>query len=688
MWSDPSPREALVSVRPYWLYLCLFSGVALLTLSCRTGPVAEGRPYLAERFNGHATAHLYADGFEDLSLQEKVLSYHLYMAAIAGGPIAYDQNNQHHLSIKGLMEYLVGNQGKLPADLQEPILTYAKLVWIHHGNHHARTTKKFLPPFTYEDLKRAISAAGGDQALLNLADRLRQAMFDPTFQSAVTVKSPPPGEDIITASANNFYEGVTLEEVERFYERYPLNSKVVKEDGKLREVAYRAGGDGVPPGLYAAYLTEAIKHLEAALPYAEPKHREALERLIRYFRTGEPQAFREYNIAWVQSDPTVDTINGFIEVYKDARGQKGEYEGLVYFRDVETTVLMKGLADRAEAFEEKMPWEDRFKRRGFTPPVSNAVTVLMETGGAGPISWSGINLPNAQDIRETYGSKSILLTNAIRARRQVVGGRLAEEFATTEEERQAIHRYGSGASDLLVAMHEVLGHASGKVSPDLPGDPADHLKEYYSTLEEARADLVALWHIWDSALAELGVQDLEAVAREAYRDYLRDDLIQLRRMAQGEELEEDHMRGTHMIVNFLRERGAADLISRDGKHYLIVMDFDKMRDGVGVLLAELMRIKATGDYEAIKTLVEDYGIRFDPTLRDEVLRRVEELGLPVEVAFIMPKLTPEYDADGRIQDVTITYPDDFAAQMLWFSELEAPVNVLAGTPRLTTTASP
>jgi len=669
------------------IVVCL---AASLVMTCERKPME--RKVLLERVQDVAVLQLYADGLERLSPKEKIFAYYLYKAAVAGRDICYDQNHKDALEIRDLLEGIVTHPAGIPKEVLEPILTYAKLFWIHNGPYNTRTFRKFVLAVSEDAFLHAARIAQNHGADLGLRpgetldaklQRLRRVIFDPNDQPLVANKNPGPGLDIITGSANNFYENVTLQDLAHFPEKYPLNSKVVKVDNVITELVYRAGSDDIPAGLYAQELQQVIENLQKALPYTSEKQQAALRHLIRFFQTGDPEDFRQYNIAWVQDDPTVDTINGFIEVYKDARGAKGEYEALVGYRHEEMTAIMKQLAAHAQYFEDRAPWRDQYKRRGFQIPVANAIDVLTETGGAGPISWSGINLPNEQALREKYGSKSFLLINIMKASQEAIGSLEAREFAATDEERELEARYGWPARLALVAMHEVLGHASGKASEKLKDDPSTYLREYYSTLEEARADLVALWNFFDDKLLQLGVIPDKRCGEAAYHRYVRSDLTQLRRVTAGDQFEEDHDRATHLIVNYLRDRTEAiETLNKDGKLYLQVQDVAAMRHGVGELLAELMRIKAEGDYNSAKALIDRYGIKFNPEWRDQVVKRAKEIGLPNFVAYCMPKLTPVTDSQGNVIDVKIRYPMDFTAQMLEYSK-ESRVRKTPGSVRET-----
>lgn len=659
--------------------LLMLSMLAAIVMGCKNRSATLQQEYYLETVRDVAVVQLYADDFRKLAPRQKILAHHLYRAAVAGREIATDQTNRYSLEIRSLLEDLYTHAPGIDPRVLRKIHEYLKLIWIHGANYNIRTFKKLLPEFTFEELREAVyKSAAQNPTLWNLdpvsleakLERLRRPIFDAGFEPMCTSKSPAAGQDILQASANNYYENMTLAEANVFPERYPLNSKMTKVDGVILELPYRTGVAGIPPGLYARPLAQVIYYLERALPYAGARQQQALRHLITYYRTGDPEAFRQYNIAWVQDDPTVETINGFIEVYKDARGIKGAWEGLMCFRDEQTSALMRSLASQAQYYEDRAPWPEEFKRRSFNPPVANAVTILCETGDAGPISWSGINLPNAQEIREKYGSKSFLLINGIRASQATLGSLAANEFLYDARDRELAKKYGGEAALALVAMHEVLGHASGKASATLSKDPSAHLQEYYSTLEEARSDLVALWHLWDEKTVELGIISSPQVAEVAYKNYALGDLLTLRRVPEGDRLEEDHMRAEHLIVSFLRERGAIIDRRRGGKVYLEVEDVKQMRQGVGELLAEIMRIKATGDYLAGRNLVESYGVRFNTDWRDQVIARAKAIGYPNEIAFVMPTLVPVFDESGEITAVDVSYPRDLTQQMLDFRKQE------------------
>lgn len=616
-----------------------------------------------------------AGGWDGLSLQDKTLAYHLYRAAIAGDRIAYDQRYAHNLAIKDLLEGILEHADGVDAPVLDALRQYTKLFWIHHGVHNAITARKFVPTFTPEELAAAarkaqqngaaLCAPAGEECLTALLERLRRPLFDADFEPYTVQKTPPEGQDILTASANTFYEGVTMADLRGFRDRYPLNSRVTKRGGAVAEQVYRAGGNGAEPGLYAAELGRVVRHLRDALPFANESQRRTLEHLVRYFETGEPQAFRDYNIAWVAEDPPVDAILGFIESYGDARGAKGTWEGIVMFVDRARTSMMQRVAENARYFEERTPWEARFRRSEFRPLVANAVTAVTETGDGGPISPAGINLPNEQAIREQHGSRNFFLTNVTDANDQASGGRVADEFAWSPEEAAEIHRCGRWTWSALVALHEVTGHASGRVETE--GDPHQHLRQYYSALEEARADLVALWHLHDPKLLELGILPDAACADAGYRAFAMSALAGLRKVPVGDSIEEDHMRARALIVGWAIDKGGIVEERRDEHFFLRVPDPQAMRRAVGELLSELQRIKATGDFDAIARLVERYGTRLNTAWRDDAVARCARIGLPRSFAYVSPRLVETRDDSGRITDVRVEPPASFEALMLEWS---------------------
>ncbi len=633
-----------------------------------------------ERVGQTGFVQLTAPSFDALPLKDKIDAYWLVMAAIAVNPIVYDQNSRYGFEEKRLLEGILTHSQGIDPKLLKKITDYTKLFWGNRGNHNAFTSTKFVPDFTPAELKAAAEQALKNGAPLGPGARLdrellelEKPIFDPNFEPMLTVKNPSRGDDPLEASANNLYQGVRLVDLKGFTEKFALNSRLVKKNGKLLEEVYRAGTpDGkIQPGLYAAELGHAIRYLKQAILYAGEPQRRALRDLIRYYQTGSPADWRQFNIDWVKDNPAVDFTNGFIEVYKDPRGLKGAQQAYVSVIDAKMNRLMKGFASNAAYFEQRAPWEEKYKLEKPQPPLANAVEAVIETGDFS-LDTIGENLPNEAEIHDKYGSKSFMFTGSTRALNSAAGDAARREFCATREEFDRARKYGDLAEDLYTALHEVIGHGSGKMNPKLTHEPAYYLKEYYSTLEETRADLMALWNFFDPKLIEMGAMPNEEVARAAYDGEARAALVQLREVPNGDTIEEDHRRGTQLIVNFIHDKtDAIQPVERDGKVYLAVKDYPKMREGVGMLLAELMRIKAEGDYDAAKALITRYGIHFNTVWRDQVVERYRKLDLPTYWTGINPDLVPHYGAQGRIDGVEIRAPRDIVKQQLRYTEIES-----------------
>jgi len=643
-------------------------------------PAAEDtRPYLLEQIDDAAVVQLYADGFASLPLREKTLAWHLYLAAIAGRDIYYDQRYVHNLAMRSIIEAILRHPHGIDAGTLQEIRRYAKLFWINTGPYNNLTARKFVLNLDRAAFLAAVEAAAANGAplplnegetLQALVDRYAPMFFDPSFDPIVTNKTPGGGRDILEASANNLYVGVRMSDLEQFEERHGLNSRLVKRDGRLVEEVYKADG------MYGPAIRRIVKHLEDALPHAAEPTAEALRALIRFYRTGDPADREAYDRAWVRDqDSAVDTINGFVEVYMDPRGIKGAWEGLVYYVNAEKTRKIQTLAAHAQWFEDHMPWDPRFRKANVQGVTAKAIEVVIETGDSGPVTPIGINLPNDQYIREAHGSKSVSLSNVNEAYDRATPEGLRVEFSWTKDEAERARRWGAFSSELTTEMHEVIGHGSGRMAEGVTASPQQLLKEQFSAIEESRADLVALYFLPDPKLVELGLvpaEDHEEIVLTEYEYYARNALVQLRRVREGTQIEEDHMRNRHMIVNWLMAHTSAiDVRRRDGKTYYVMVDVRAFRAGVARLLAEVQRIKAEGDYEAARTLFETYGVHFDPALRDEVVARVDALRLPSYTAFVMPRLEAKYAPDGSIVDVEISYPLDLERQMLEYSAMTA-----------------
>ena len=634
-----------------------------------------GRRYLLEQIDDAAVVQYYADGFDALPLDQKILTWHLYQAALAGRDIYYDQRYRHSLEMREIVEEIVTHPAGVPADVLAEVRRYTKLFWLNSGPHVNITARKFVLRCDPDALRDAaeIAARNGarfplrpDESVAEMLERLHDAFFSPHVDALVTHKTPGEGRDILASSANNLYSGVTMADLEGFTEEYGLNSRLVKQDGRLVEQVWRVGGR------YDDEISRVVRHLQAALAVAPPPMRRALEALIRFYETGENDDRVTYDVAWVEDrDSPVDTINGFIEVYLDARGVKGAWEALVFYVNQEKTQSLRRLAEAAAWFEVRMPWDPRWRRSDVVGVSARAIDVVVETGEAGPMTAIGINLPNDQRIRETHGSKSVSLANINEAYDKAQLPAYRREFSWSDEEVARAEKWGALASEATTAIHEVLGHGSGRVADHLEGQPQLALKEQYSGLEEARADLVALYFLPDRKIAEIGMVPAEhqaEIVQAEYEAYARNALQQLRRVRQGTTIEEDHMRNRQMVVHWLlANTNAIEVRRRDGKTYYVMVDAKAFREGSGQLLAQVQRIKSEGDYDAARALFEQYGIHFDPALRDEIVERVDRLKLPSYTGFVQPKLEAVFDAAGEITDVVISYPEDLERQMLEYS---------------------
>jgi dipeptidyl-peptidase III len=644
------------------------------TLRPAAGP-APARQYLLERVDDAAVVQLYADGFTALPLDQKILIWHLYGAALAGRDIYYDQRHAQNLVIREVLEEILTHPAGIESATLVEVVRYTKLFWLNSGPYNNLTARKFVlscTPGSFREAVRAAARAGaryplaGEETLEKLIDRLEPILFSPHVDPIVTNKSPENGGDILETSANNLYVGVSMADLHGFDEQYPLNSRLVKKDDELVEEVCRIGGR------YDREIRAIVAHLEAAIPYATRPMADALRALIRFYETGRAEDRIAYDIAWVNDrDSPVDTINGFVEVYMDARGMKGAWEGLVYYVNRQKTDGIRRLAAEAQWFEDRMPWAPEYRKQGVRGVTANAIDVVVESGESGPITPVGINLPNDQAIREHHGSKSVSLSNVNVAYDRSTLPEFRREFAWSDEEAVRAEKWSSLAGELTTDLHEVIGHGSGRVSARLEGTPQAALKEQYSSIEEARADLVALYFIAEPKLAELGLleaADQDDIVAAEYEGYTRNALVQLRRVREGTQLEEDHMRNRQVIVHWLLAHSAAiDVRRREEKTYYVMVDAVAFREGVGRLLGEVQRIKAEGDYGAARRLLEAYGVHFDPTLRDEIVERVERLNMPSYTGFVQPKLTAVTDGHGQIVDVEISYPLDLTTQMLEYS---------------------
>jgi len=620
-------------------------------------------------------------GFDELSLREKKLAYYLSQAALAGRDIIYDQNYKHNLRIRKLLSAVIGTySGDRDADDFRKLVEYAKRVWFAHGIHHHYSTSKMLPEFSAESLVAMVAKSDASKLPLDdgqsrgeLLDMLRPIMFDPDVAAKRVTLDPE--VDQVVNSAANYYDGVTATEVEQFYasrvdedaERpvsWGLNSQLAKVDGEIVEHVWKIGG------MYGPAIEKIVYWLEKASTVAENDEQKAwIDRLIEYYRTGDLRDFDEYNIAWVaDTDSRIDAVNGFIEVYGDPLGYRGAWESLVSIRDLEATKRIATIGANAQWFEDNSPIMDEHKKDDVVGISAKVITVVMQGGDLVHSSTIGINLPNANWIRKEHGSKSVTLGNIMEGFEIAsAAGGLSDEFAYTEEEKARNKEYGALGSLLDVDMHEVIGHASGQINPGV-GTPKETLKSYASTLEEARADLVAMYYIMDPKLVELGLMPSLDVGKTVYESQIRNGLqLQLRRVKPGEDIEEAHMRNRQLIAGWAYEMGRDDnvieKIEKDGKHYFVINDYEALRDIFAAQLGEIQRIKSEGDYAAGKALVETYGVTVDRAMHEEVLARIEPLNIAPYKGFIQPRLVT-VEKDGEIVDVKIEPMQNFVDWML------------------------
>ena len=639
--------------------------------------------YAADRFADIRMLRYQVPGFEDLSDQQKELLYYLSQAALSGRDIMFDQNYKHNLRIRRTLEEVLKNYaGARDTENFGHLTTYAKQVWFANGIHHHYSGLKFTPLFDEEYFNEVISAASAesdfplleDQSVEQLITELTPILFDQNLDPKKV--NTADGVDKVATSAVNFYEGVTEQEVVDFYAAlsasddstpisYGLNSKLVKVDGQIVERVWHIGG------MYSEALEQVVYWLERAIGVAEnDKQRTTFELLVKYYRSGDLEDFDAYNIAWVaDTDSAIDVINGFIEVYNDPLGYRGSFESVVSFRDAEATLRISAIGERAQWFEDNSPIQDEHKKADVTGIDGKVITVVMESGDASPATPIGINLPNSSWIRAEYGSKSVSLGNIVSAYNSSPSKTL-EEFAFTTEEILRSRTHSEQAGDLHTDMHEVIGHASGLINEGV-GTTRETLRQYASTLEEGRADLVALYYIMDPMLIEIGVMDSLDVGRTEYDSYIRGGaMLQLYRLQPGELVEEAHMRNRQLVALWSYEQGleenVIERVIRDGKTFFVVNDYEKLREIFGRLLKEIQRIKSEGDFEAARELVENYGTQVDEELHAEVLQRYATLDVAPYSGFINPRVIAD-DENGVVSNVRIEYPNDFMSQMLEYA---------------------
>lgn len=633
-----------------------------------------------ERFADIQLLRYRLKGFDRLSLRQKQYVYYLSEAALSGRDITTDQFGRCNLRIRTMLEALyVGYPGNRDDEEFQALVVYLKRLWFSNGIHHHYGYEKFVPAFSEGFLRTALE--GLDQSLLPLRggeslDEMCRELFPVIFNPSLCPKrvNKQDGDDLVLTSACNYYEGVSQQEVEDFYAgkrasgdsrlSYGLNSRLVKENGELQEKTWTTDG------LYGPALRRIVGCLEKAKAFAEnEQQRKVIGLLVSYYQTGNLTTFDEYSIEWLkETEGQIDFINGFIEVYGDPLGLKASWEALVDYKDMEATRRMELISRNAQWFEDHSPVDDRFRKKKVTGVTANAVCAAMLGGDEYPSTAIGINLPNANWIRATYGSKSVTITNITEAYHECAAkSGMREEFIADGEVRRMIGKYETVCDELHTSLHECLGHGSGQLLPDVPPDA---LKAYGSTIEEARADLFALYYVADPKLVELGLlPDGDAYRSEYYSYMLNGLMTQLIRIEPGRQIEEDHMRNRALIAHWVCERsgGAVALEKQNGKTYLRISDYEALRRLFAELLAEIQRIKSEGDYEAARSLVERYAVNIDAALHTEILERYRKLDISPYKGFLNPWLKPVFDENGEMTDIAVDESETFAEQMLRYS---------------------
>lgn len=655
-------------------------------MACGGGPVdstgsktdttaVDGFRWETDQFADVRILRYQVPGWDQLSAKQKELCYYLNMAGLAGRDILWDQNYRHNLKIRRALERIIKDyKGERTGTDWDAFMVYAKQVFFSNGIHHHYSNDKHVTAFGQPYFEQLLKVSGAA-----LAPEVLTAIFDPVVDAKKV--SLDADKDLVLASAVNFYgEDINEKEVDAFYASktgkgeaqplsYGLNSKLVRDaDGKLVEQVYKVGG------LYGAALEESVKWLEKAVAVAETaEQKAALELLIKYYRTGDLKTWDDFNIAWVKdTKSSVDFILGFVEVYNDPLGKRGSYESIIEVNDPVATKNMSVIMENAQWFEDNSPLMPEHKKRNVVGITYRFINTVGEAGDAAPSTPIGVNLPNADWIRAAHGSKSVSLGNISDAYDQSAGSSSLEVFCHDAEEVDRAKKYGALGGNLHTALHEVVGHASGQLEPGVAGPDAT-LKSYASTLEEGRADLVALYYMMDPKMVELGVMPDMEVGRAEYDGYIRNGLlVQLRRLKEGRNIEEAHMRNRQWVSAWAYEKGKADSVIvkvvRDGNSYYDIRDYEKLRDLFGQLLREVQRIKSQGDAVAGKALVETYGVKVDPAIHREVLERSAKIKTAPYAGFIQPEMTPVLDASGKLTDVKLEYPEDFVKQMLFYGE--------------------
>ncbi|MBW7912978.1 MAG: dihydrofolate reductase [Taibaiella sp.] len=637
----------------------------------------------AEKFADIKILRYQVPGWDELSAQQKELAFYLYEAALCGRDIIYDQKSKYGIMLRKTLEAAYGTyKGDKNSEDWKKFEEYCGRFWFSNGYHHHYGNEKFIPACNEAYFAEVIKNSDAAQLPLEQGEtvdafvtRITPLVYDMSIEPKVVDQRPD--IDNVVNSSNNFYEGVTQKEVEAFYDKFDtkgdapswgLNSKTMKENGKVVEKVWKVGG------MYSPAIEKIVYWLEKAIPVAEnEQQKKSLELLVQYYKTGDLKIFDEYSIAWVNDTASrLDVVNGFIEVYLDAIGKKGSFESVVSMKDMEATKRINAIAQQAQWFEDNSPLMEEHKKKEVKGITAKAITAIVESGDAAPSTPIGINLPNADWIRKNHGSKSVSLSNIIHAYNVAKSkGGFLDEFVADEKVKARMKEHGNLASDLHTDMHECIGHASGQINPGVETTDKT-LKNYASTLEEARADLVALYYAMDQKLVDIGVASTTEVGMAEYDSYMMNGLMtQLTRLKLGDDIEEAHMRNRALNAYWVYEKGKADnvveFVKKDGKTYVQVNDYNKLRDLFGQLLREIQRIKSEGDYAAGKALVETYGVKVNQDLHKEVLERYAKLGDKPYAGFIQPKLVPVKDGD-KITDVKVEYPESFYGQMMEYGK--------------------
>lgn len=659
--------------------------------SCSTQEGKEGAvtetgtfDYHVDKFADLEILRYQVPGFESLTLKQKELIYYLSQAALEGRDILYDQNNKYNLAIRRTLEtiYLYYAESRNTDDFQN-MMVYLKRVWFSNGIHHHYATDKFEPKFSQTFFEKAVRSVPADKLPIesfdNSVEKLLKAITPVIFDEKLYAKrvNQTEGEDLIKSSANNYYEGVTEKEVDAFYDKmrdpndstplsYGLNSKLMKENGKIVEKTWKIDG------MYTAAIEKIVGWLEKASQVAEnDEQRNVINSLIDYYETGDLLTFDEYSILWVEdTESRIDFVNGFIETYGDPLGIKASWESVVNFKNLEATQRTITISENAQWFEDHSPVDPRFKKDSVNGVTAKVITAAMLGGDCHPATPIGINLPNANWIRQMHGSKSVTLENITEAYDKAAQGNgFNEEFVWNDEERERIKKYGYQSDNLHTDLHECLGHGSGQL---LPGVSQDALRAYGATIEEARADLFGLYYAADPKMVELGLlPNMEAYKAEYYKYMMNGLLTQLTRIEIGNDIEEAHMRNRQLIARWVYEQGekenVVELKKRDGKTFVVINDYEAMRALIGKLLAEVQRIKSEGDFEGAKKLVENYGVKVDKAIHEEIKERYAKLNIAPYKGFVNPVYKPVYDKDGKITNIEVKYDESFVEQMIRYS---------------------